>query len=1060
MTQVLTRDEPLWPKVSSPVKQTIKSELLACLQHEPDRSITKKVCDCVSEIAAEIFDEVKVEVMKRLNVDEDSDVVTQHAAEVFQKDSQGWPELLPFIFQCVQSGQAGHAESAFLVFDQLARFSMDQLTMYLGTIHGALSAGLGNPSLDVKIAAFSATTTFIGFLENQNEREKFQSLVPALLGVLGESLNAGDEIAANTAVERLIEVADEHPRFLRKQIHEVAGAMIKIAEAESLDDATRRLAAEFLVTLCEAREKAPGMMRKLPQLVQQLFNCCVSFLLEIEDDPDWHTAEDEKNEDAGETELFEFGQECLDRIAISIGGKSMLPVAGQSFSALMSSDDWRRRHAALVGLAQIAEGCEKVMKQEPVMSELVAMCIKGAADPHAKVRWAACQALGQLCTDLGPEMQESHHEQVLRGLMNLMGDFENPRVQAHSCAAIVNFAEGCDQDVMAPYLDELITKLLELLQKGRKNVQEGALTAMASIADCSGDYFVKYYDTCVPLLRHILENANERSYQMMRAKALECISLVGMAVGKERFASDAAGIMQYMQRVQQAGLDPDDPFASYMLQAGARICTALGQDFIPYLPVVMPPMLEAAGAKPDFKVDEGGEDVDNGDDDLETFFVAGKRVSLHTSALEEKATACSMLCCFAYELKEGFCPYVEQVAGIMIPLLKFYFNEEVRIAAAQTLSELLRSYVEGAAKGIGPSEENCKRLAAEMWPHLVDSLAKEVDPDVVHVMLTSVDELVEVAKGPGLMPLDLMAPVFDAFQTVLNDYEERRNIRMERTAGEDFDAEEEEALEEEHEAESELLDALGNCLTTILKYYGDAVLPFVEALLPAFGQFLGSSRYVEERRVALILMDDIIQFSPSGAAKYVGQVLPQILHGAADPDAGIRQSCVYGLGRTAEHRQSDFKPHAQNATNVVLAILNDPEARSEENIMATENAVGALGKFLEFHQDCIDPSTGTLYVHNLPLTEDIEEAKIVHPQLVRFVVANDPRILGQGNCNLPKILDTLVRIVASGEKLVNAQDIPGMVALIKQLGQATGQLDSCLSSLKPKQRETILKALA
>ena len=1057
---MLTRDEPLWSKLSPPVKQTIKSELLACIQHEPERSITKKVCDSVSDIATEIFDDVKVGVMKSLNVQEDTDAVRQHSVEIFHKESQGWPELLPFIFQCVQSGQPIHAESAFLIFDQLARFSTDQLIQYLGTIHGALSAGLINPSLDVKIAAFSATTSFIGYLENQGDREKFQSLVPALLGVLGDSLNAGDEVAANTAVERLIEVADEHPRFLRKQIHEVAGAMIKIAEADSLDDATRRLAAEFLVTLCEAREKAPGMMRKLPQLVQQLFNCCVSFLLEIEDDIDWHTAEDEKNEDAGETELFEFGQECLDRIAISIGGKSMLPVAGQAFSTLMSSDEWHKRHAALVGLAQIAEGCEKVMKQEPVLTELVSMCMKGTSDPHAKVRWAACQAIGQLCTDLGPDLQENHHEAVLQGLLGLMDDFQNPRVQAHSCAAIVNFAEGCDQDVMAPYLDQLITKLLALLQKGRKNVQEGALTAMASIADCSGDYFIKYYDTCVPLLREILEKANDKSYQMMRAKALECISLVGMAVGKERFGSDAGAIMQYMQNVQNSGLDPDDPFSSYMLQAGARICTALGQDFIPYLPVVMPPMLQAAGAKADFQVNEP-DDVDDDDDDLETFFVAGKRVSLHTSALEEKATACSMLCCFAYELKEGFCQYVDQVSNIMIPLLKFYFNEEVRIAAAQTLPELLRSYVEGAAKGMGPTEENCRKLAAEIWPHLVDSLAKEVDPDVIHVMLNSVEEIVDVSKGPMLMPLDLLGPVFDAFRTVLTDYEERRNIRMERTEGEDFDAEEEEALEEEHEAESELLDALGNCLTSILKYYGDSALPLVETLLPAFASFMGPARYVEERRVALILMDDIIQYSPAGAAKYVNDVLPQILRGAADPDPGIRQSCVYGLGRTAEHRQTDFKPHVQDAVSIVLRIIQDPEARSEENLMATENAVGALGKFLEFHQDCVDPSAGSLFIQHLPLIEDEEEAKVVHPQLVRFVSSNDPRILGQANCNIPKILEILVKIIGHGPKLVKQEDLPAIVALAKQLnGIAPGVLDSCVSSLKPKQQEFVMKALS
>jgi hypothetical protein len=42
--------------------------------------------------------------------------------------------------------------------------------------------------------------------------------------------------------------------------------LLQIAGSESLDEGVRTLAAEFLVTLCEAREKAPGMMRKLPQV--------------------------------------------------------------------------------------------------------------------------------------------------------------------------------------------------------------------------------------------------------------------------------------------------------------------------------------------------------------------------------------------------------------------------------------------------------------------------------------------------------------------------------------------------------------------------------------------------------------------------------------------------------------------------------------------------------------------------------------------------------------------------------------------------------------------------
>ena len=55
-----------------------------------------------------------------------------------------------------------------------------------------------------------------------------------------------------------------------------------MAESDGLEEGTRSLAAEFLVTLCEAREKAPGMMRKLPQFAERLFKCLVLFLLDIE----------------------------------------------------------------------------------------------------------------------------------------------------------------------------------------------------------------------------------------------------------------------------------------------------------------------------------------------------------------------------------------------------------------------------------------------------------------------------------------------------------------------------------------------------------------------------------------------------------------------------------------------------------------------------------------------------------------------------------------------------------------------------------------------------------
>ena len=68
-----------------------------------------------------------------------------------------------------------------------------------------------------------------------------------------------------------------------------------------------------------------------------------------------------------------------------------------------------------------------------------------------------------------------------------------------------------------------------------------------------------------------------------------------------------------------------------------------------------------------------------------------KRITIRTSALEEKATACTMLTTYAQELKEGFFPYVESVAQVLIPLIKFQYLDDVRTGAMSAMPELLDS---------------------------------------------------------------------------------------------------------------------------------------------------------------------------------------------------------------------------------------------------------------------------------------------------------------------------------------------------------------------------------
>jgi hypothetical protein len=501
------------------------------------------------------------------------------------------------------------------------------------------------------------------------------------------------------------------------------------------------------------------IQRKLPNFVPRLFTALCTFLLDVEDDPEWHTCEKEEDGDSGLGERYEVGQECLDRIAIALGANSVLPCAAQLIPQLLADQsDWRKRHAGLVALAQIAEGCSKGMLKD--VAGAVGPCLQACvSDPHPRVRWAAVNAIGQLCTDLGPRLQEKAHAQILPALLSAMED-KSHRVQAHASAAMVNFSEGCPPEHMALYLDGLMNKLMSMLQGGHKMVQEGALTALASVADNAQTAFAKYYSVVLPFLKQILISAEGKEHRMLRAKAVECISLVGMAVGKERFLTDAKEVMDLLMTLQQGGFEADDATTSYMQQAWTRLCKCLGEDFIPYLTVVMPSLLKSAGLKPDVQitdVDDGPGDDDE-DDEVEVISVGDKRIAIRTSVLEEKATACNMLCCYVDELKEGFFPYIQPTVETMVsafptqhvpplrlpilvpegtialtvyshtlretdtfgfylkvPLLDFYFHEDVRKAAVASLPDILRAgKVRPCAFPCNPASSFC-RLSARNY---------------------------------------------------------------------------------------------------------------------------------------------------------------------------------------------------------------------------------------------------------------------------------------------------------------------------------------------------------
>ena len=123
-------------------------------------------------------------------------------------------QLLPFMFQCVQSGD-GAAGARLGIFAQLWYRSRGPCRP---PRHPAqrVRPEPAEPNVDIGTPR-QATCSFISSLEKKSERDK-SAMAPSMLNCLGTALNQGDEATAQETLGMFIEIGEEHQTFLRKNL--------------------------------------------------------------------------------------------------------------------------------------------------------------------------------------------------------------------------------------------------------------------------------------------------------------------------------------------------------------------------------------------------------------------------------------------------------------------------------------------------------------------------------------------------------------------------------------------------------------------------------------------------------------------------------------------------------------------------------------------------------------------------------------------------------------------------------------------------------------------------
>nr|XP_032627337.1 importin-5 [Chelonoidis abingdonii] len=669
---------------------------------------------------------------------------------------------------------------------------------------------------------------------------------------------------------------------------------------------------------------------------------------------------------------------------------------------------------------------------------------------HPRVRYAACNAVGQMATDFAPGFQKKFHEKVIAALLQTMEDQGNQRVQAHAAAALINFTEDCPKSLLIPYLDNLVKhlhstmviKLQELIQKGTKLVLEQVVTSIASVADTAEEKFVPYYDLFMPSLKHIVENAVQKELRLLRGKTIECISLIGLAVGKEKPPDNASDVLKLLTQI------------SYMISAWARMCKILGKEFQQYLPVVMGPLMKTASIKPEVALLDTQDMENMSDDDGWEFVNLGDQQSfgIKTAGLEEKATACQMLVCYAKELKEGFVEYTEQVVKLMVPLLKFYFHDGVRVAAAESMPLLL-----DCARVRGPE------YLSQMWHFMCDALIKaigtEPDSDVLSEIMHSFAKCIEV-MGDGCLNNEHFEELGGILKGKLEEHFKNQELRQVKRQDEDYDEQVEESLQDEDDSDVYILTKVSDILHSIFSSYQEKVLLWFEQLLPLIVNLICPHRPWPDRQWGLCIFDDIVEHCSPSSFKYAEYFLRPMLQSICDNSPEVRQAAAYGVGVMAQFGGESYRPFCTEALPLLVRVIQSPDAKTKENVNATENCISAVGKIMKFKPDCVNvEEVLPHWLSWLPLHEDKEEAVHTFSYLCDLIESNNPIVLGHNNSNLPRIFS----IIADGEihEAIKHEDpcTKRLANVVRQVQTSGGLWTECISQLNADQQAAIQELL-
>lgn len=1077
-----------WNELDEPRQRGCQRMLLEAFCRTDSRTVRNRIADAIGEVA------------------------------VLVSPYEEWRELLELLVEMLSRPPTDLAVTGALLrivaaspdlFANQDGASLVRLVQLLSSLAMTLIDAADAPVGDAVQALVSLA---ICFYEDEGRRGAFQPLVEETLPALIERLAQQGERHEETLALVLACAGDivfECPRLFSSRrggsclARYVAqcGALVRRIPADSYgeEDAVGAAALEFV---CAAVEGSPKTFRRDRALLEASAALLLdATAMEDDDDATWNATNPADEDDGGSMSVL--GQQALDRFAIALGGAAAGPALfsriGQLLAAGGTSVAWRPRFAALMAIAATGEGCAAGFLEDHLegLLDILWPCF---SDPHPRVQYAACHALGQLCTDFPRRIQADWAAAALSALVSLLQRPTTARVQCHAAAALVNFADGCESALIAPFLEGILGTLAGLLAApGPAYVREQLLATIGAYSDVAQTAFIRHYEQVMP---HLLAALAATETRKVQCRAVEAVSLVLYTVTAETeerkrapvslpadVTTTMSAFLQHLALLEDglATAPADDPLRDFLPSAWIRMAQAMGPAFAPWLRIVLPGLLAPAEAP--LNITEMGEaeaeaaDADN-NGHWEIARIAGRSVGINTAALADKALAFENLATLLTAVGATGFPDPGAIFRVALAHVNFEWSGDVRAAAVDCALAAL----ECRLKQTGPSDggDEGRGLAAALAAVLQQGLCEFYDAGFAAAALDALSSLLLLPKRHGvsfatLLPDGLLEQLYEMLPGLLSTVLANiRHIQMlERPEAEGDEEDDDEDGFTNTCDEEEVLYAWGRLQASIFEVSAGQAAPQIHAWALSFvatqiTALTGKSKGPKGgkghkgttaangdlapldneavQHVCLGVACDWVEWSRGEAAHY-GQVLVDVCVAAlSSPRAAplVRQVGAHLAGQIARFGGAAFRDFCVQAAGPQLAkLVSRAEARAPSQLAITDNAVSALIRIHCAYPGGLAADTDTFISHfivsGLPvLTDDAEIAPVAEFLLDAY---------RNGTVWAPAVLSALVAVKTSP---VAASHLPAPLnerlgGFIREQLPLSSAKDRILAGLMPEQ---------